>query len=836
MTNHWVDFKNADVILIMGSNPASNHPVSFKWVQEAMDKRGAKVICVDPRFTQSAAKAHVYAPMRSGTDIAILGGMIKYIIDNNLYFTEYVKNYTNASFLVNPDLKMPGDNNGVYSGLEGSKYNKDTWSYQTGADGVIKKDMSLQNPNCVFQLLKKHYSRYTIDIVSRISGTPKDKLEEIYKIYASTGKPDKAGVELYAMGWTQHTVGTQMIRTMCIIQLLLGNMGIAGGGVAAMRGESNVQGSTDHGLLFHIWPGYIGAPTASLKTLKEFNEKRTPTTKEKNSLNWLKNFPKYSASFLRSMYGTNATLEEAYAIMPKLDDGANYSWLMLFDQMYKGKFTGFFAWGMNPACSGAHANKVREALGKLDWMVNVNLFDNETGSFWRGPGMDPTKIKTEVFILPCASSIEKEGSLANSGRLQQWRYKAVNPPGVAMPDGDIMSELFFKVKELYEKKDGPHKEAITKLTWPYGKKTLDGHYHYDPHSVAKEINGFFLADKKVENPTKKGDFKEFKKGDPVPTFAWLQDDGSTSSGCWVYCGSYADKGNMAARRGTKDASGIGLFSEWAWTWPVNRRIIYNGASVDLNGKPWDPKRPVITWNGEKWVGDVPDGVGDPGSGRPPFIMKPDGVASLFGPGLVDGPFPEHYEPLECPVEKNIMSPQKHNPAIRRFDKAGVGSELDVYSGVTGCDPRFPFICSTYRVSEHWQTGVLTRWCPWLAEMQPGMFVEMSEELAKERGMKNGEKVIVKSARGEVEATAIVTPRFKPFNIDGNIIHEVGIPWHFGWITQARPKNKYSKIDKKPEVFTYGDSANLLTPTIGDANTMIPESKAFMVNVVKKGVK
>jgi formate dehydrogenase major subunit len=836
MTNHWVDFKNADVILIMGSNPASNHPVSFKWVQEAMDKRGAKVICVDPRFTQSAAKAHVYAPMRSGTDIAILGGMIKYIIDNNLYFAEYVKNYTNASFLVNPALKMPGDNNGVYSGLEGSKYNKDTWSYQTGADGVIKKDPTLQNPNCVLQLLKKHYSRYTIDIVSRISGTPKDKLEEIYKIYASTGKPDKAGVELYAMGWTQHTVGTQMIRTMCIIQLLLGNMGIAGGGVAAMRGESNVQGSTDHGLLFHIWPGYIGAPTASLKTLKEFNEKRTPTTKEKNSLNWLKNFPKYSASFLRSMYGTNATLEEAYAIMPKLDDGANYSWLMIFDQMYKGKFTGFFAWGMNPACSGAHANKVRQALGKLDWMVNVNLFDNETGSFWRGPGMDPTKIKTEVFMLPCASSIEKEGSLANSGRLMQWRYKAVNSPGVAMPDGDIMSEIFFKVKELYEKKDGPHKEAITKLTWPYGKKTLDGHFHYDPHSVAKEINGFFLADKKVENPTKKGDFKEFKKGDPVPTFAWLQDDGSTSSGCWVYCGSYADKGNMAARRGTKDASGIGLFSEWAWTWPVNRRIIYNGASVDLNGKPWDPKRPVITWNGEKWVGDVPDGVGDPGSGRPPFIMKPDGVASLFGPGLVDGPFPEHYEPLECPVEKNLMSPQKNNPAIRRFDKPGVGSDMDVYSGVASCDPRFPFICSTYRVSEHWQTGVLTRWCPWLAEMQPGMFVEMSEELARERGMKNGEKVIVKSARGEVEATAIVTPRFKPFNIDGNIIHEVGIPWHFGWITQARPKNKYSKIDKKPEVFTYGDAANLLTPTIGDANTMIPESKAFMVNVVKKGVK
>ncbi len=834
MTNHWVDFKNADVFLIMGSNPASNHPVSWKWIQNAMDKRGAKVICVDPRFTQSASRSHVYAPLRSGTDIAFLGGMIKYIIDNKLYFEEYVKHYTNASFLVTPALKLPGENNGVFSGLEGGKYNKDTWSYQTGGDGVIKKDPSLQDPNCVFQLLKKHYSRYNPDIVSRICGTPKDKLEEVYKLYASTGKPDRAGVELYAMGWTQHTVGVQNIRTMAMIQLLLGNMGIAGGGVAAMRGESNVQGSTDYALLFHILPGYLGTPTASMKTLKEYNEKRTPKTKEKNSLNWWKNFPKYSASLLRAMYGENATLEEAYVMTPKLDDGMNCSWLMLFDQMYKGKFTGFFAWGMNPACSGAHSNKVRQALGKVDWMVNVNLFDNETGSFWRGPGMDPSKIKTEVFMLPCASSVEKEGSISNSGRLMQWRYKAVNPVGTSLPDGDIMSEIFFKVKDLYAKHDGVFKDPIMKLTWSYGKKTPSGHFHYDPHAVAKEINGFFLKDKKVENPTKKGEFKEFKKGDPVPTFAWLQDDGSTSSGNWIYCGSYAGT-NMAARRGQADPTGLGLYPEWAWTWPVNRRIIYNGASVDPNGKPWDPKRAVITWNGEKWVGDVPDGVGNPGSGRPPFIMKPDGVANLFGPGLADGPFPEHYEPLECPVEKNLMSPQKNNPTIKRFDKPGVGSDMDVYSGVASCDPRFPFICSTYRVSEHWQTGVLTRWCPWLAEMQPGMFVEMSLELAKERSIKNGEKVIVKSARGEVEATAIVTPRFKPFNIDGNIIHEVGVPWHFGWITQARPRNKYGPLDKKPEVFTFGDAANLLTPTIGDANTMIPESKAFMVNVVKKGV-
>ena len=830
MTNHWIDFRNSDVILIMGSNPASNHPISFKWITKAMDK-GAKLICVDPRFTQSAAKAHLYAPLRSGTDIAFLGGMIKYILDNDLIQKEYVRHYTNASFLVNPALKLPGDNEGVFSGLKDGKYDKATWSYQTSAAGAIRKDPTLKDPNCVYQLLKRHYSRYTPELVTRVTGTPKDKLLEVYKLYASTGKPDRAGNVLYAMGWTQHTVGVQNIRAMSIIQLLLGNIGVAGAGVQALRGESNVQGSTDYGLLYHILPGYLPTPTASQPTIKAYNEKNTPTTKEPNSLNWWKNRPKYLASYIRSVYGVSVDLEEGYRMMPKLDDGVNYSWLALFDDMFKEKFTGFFAWGMNPACSGAHSNKVRQALGKLDWMVNVNLFDNETGSFWRGPGMDPAKIKTEVFMLPCASSVEKEGSISNSGRWMQWRYKAVHPVGESMPDAEIMSELYYKIRDLYEKEGGPLKEAITRLTWDYGRKGLDGKVHHiDPHVIAREINGYFLTDRKVEDPAKKGEFRQFKKGDPVPAFAWLQDDGSTSSGCWIYCGSYVTA-NLAARRGQKDPTGIGLYPEWSWSWPVNRRIIYNGASVDPSGKPWNPKAPVIVWDGAKWTGDVPDGVGNPGAGRPPFIMKPDGVASIYGPGLADGPFPEHYEPLECPVEKNLFSAQMTNPVVRRFDKKGIGSELDT---VASCDPRFPFVCSTYRVSEHWQTGVLTRWCPWLVEMQPGMFVEISVELARERNIGPGEKVIVKSARGEVEATAIVTSRFKPFDIDGNTIHQVGIPWHFGWITTA--DRKYHPADKKPEIFTTGDSANLLTPSIGDANTTIPESKAFMVNVVKKGVK
>lgn len=824
MTNHWNDIQNSDCILIMGSNAAANHPISFKYVTKAQEN-GAKLISVDPRFTQTSSKADIYAVLRSGTDIAFLGGMIKYLLDHDLIQKKYVQRYTNATFLVNPAFKMPGENNGVFSGLHGNKYDKSTWSFQTDANGVVKKDMSLQDPNCVYQLLKKHYSRYTPEIVSAITGTPKEKLLEIYKEYTATGAVGKAGTIMYAMGWTQHTVGTQNIRTMAIIQLLLGNMGVAGGGVNALRGESNVQGSTDHCLLFHILPGYLKTPKASQPTLEAYNKKYTPHTKEPHSLNWWKNYPKYSASLLRAHYGGGISLEEAYSYLPKLDDGVNYSWLTIFDQMYKGNIEGFFAWGQNPACSGASSNKSRAALAKLDWMVNVNLFDNETGSFWRGPGMNPEKIKTEVFMLPCAASIEKEGSVTNSGRWMQWRYKAVNPPGEALPDSEIMTKLYYKIKDLYEKEGGPLVEAITKLTWDYGPLGGDGHIRYvDTHLIAKEINGYFLKDTTVKGKT-------FKKGSLVPSFAYLQADGSTSSGNWLYCNSYTEKGNMAARRNNKDRSGIGLYSEWSWCWPVNRRIIYNGASVDPDtGQPWDKKDPVIVWNGAKWVGDVPDGVSPPGGGRRPFIMKPHGVGSIFGPGRADGPFPEHYEPLECPVDKNLLSPQMTNPTIKRWDKEGSGTNVDARAT---CDPRFPFVCTTYRLSEHWQTGVLSRWCPWLAEMQPGLFIEMSPELAGLKGIKSGDLVTASSIRGQVDAVAIVTKRLKPLTIEGNTVHQVGLPWHYGWVTTKM--RKYVHGDKKPEVFTFGDSANLLAPFIGDANTMIPETKAFMVNVQKKGV-
>ena len=809
MTNHWIDIRNSDCILVMGSNPAENHPISFKWITEAM-KKGADVISVDPRFTRTSAKATFYTALRSGTDIAFLGGMIKYILENNQYFKEYVAAYTNASFIVADTYNFNG---GLFSGFDAEtrKYNRKLWGFVTDENGNPKKDPTFQDPRCVLQLLKRHYSRYDPKTVSDITGTPEDELLKVYEMVAATGQKDKAGTIMYAMGWTQHTVGTQNIRAMCIIQLLLGNMGVAGGGVNALRGESNVQGSTDHCILYHIWPGYLKTPRAGLETLAQYNRKNMPVNNDPLSANWWGNYPKYSVSLLKSYFGDKANRENdfGYSWMPRLDDGKSYSWLDLFDDMYRGEFTGFFAWGQNPAASGADAQKNREGFRKLDWMVNVNIFDNETGSFWKGPGMDPKKIKTEVFFLPCAVSVEKEGSITNSGRWMQWRYKAANPPGQALPDGHILMALGNKIKDLY-KKGGVFPDPILNLKWDY-----ETHGKFDAHKMAKEINGYFLKDMTVKG-------KQFKKGDLVPSFAYLQDDGSTSSANWLYCNSYTAKGNMAARR-KSEKSGIGLNLGWAWCWPVNRRIIYNRASVDPYGKPWDTEHPVISWDpsakGGKggWVGDVPDGGWPPmlnpdGTPNPktkyPFIMKPEGHAHVFGPGRADGPFPEHYEPIECPVDKNPLSAQLTNPVAVTYD-----TDLDIYKSN---DPKFPFVGTTFRVCEHWQTGVMTRWQPWLLEAEPQLFVEMSKELAGMRGIKNGEKVVVASARGKLEAVAVVTIRLQPFKVQGKTVHQVGLPWHFGWV---HPKDG-------------GDSANLLTPSAGDPNTRIPETKAFMVNVKK----
>lgn len=801
MTNHWVDLKNSDCFLIMGSNAAENHPISMKWILRAKDK-GAKIISVDPRFTRTSAVADFWTGLRSGTDIAFLGGMINYILTNEKYFKDYVVNYTNAPFIVDEKFSF---NDGLFSGWDANKksYDKSSWAIKKDAKGLPEKDMTLQNPRCVLQLLKKHYSRYTPEKVSDITGTPVEDLKKVYETYAATGQKGKAGAVLYALGWTHHTVGVQNIRSSAIVQLLLGNIGVPGGGINALRGQPNVQGSTDGCLLWHIIPGYLKVPVAPLQTLADYNKAYTPKTSDPMSPNWWSNYSKYSVSLLKSFFGDKATKENdfGYGWLPKVEPGKTYSWMDIFDEMYAGKIKGFFLVSQNPSGSSPNAGKVNKALAKLDWMVHTNIFNNESASFWHGPGMDPKKIKTEVFLLPAACSVEKEGSLTNSGRLAQWRYKGGNAPGDCISDGEMFTRIVTKLQELYKKDGGKFPDPIVNLKWDY----KDAKGNFDTHKMAKEQNGYFLKDVEVAG-------KKFKKGDLVPSFAFLQADGSTSSGNWLYSGSYTNQGNMMARRGKEDPTGLGLYSNWAWCWPVNRRIIYNRASVDLNGQPWNPDKALIKWDGKKWVGDVPDGpwppMGDKG-GKLPFIMKPDGVASLFGPGLVEGPFPEHYEPLESPLEKNLMSSQRNNPAIKLYK-----SDMDKYAQH---DPKYPIVCSTYTITEHWCSGSMTRWQPWLLEAQPELFLEISEELAKELGVKKGDKVKVSSIRGEVEAVAVVTPRFRPFKVAGKTVHQVGMPFCFGWLM---PKSKKDS------------TTNLLTPNVGDPNTLCPEYKAFMVNVAK----
>jgi len=810
MTNHWNDIANSDCIFAIGSNPAENHPAAFGHITIAKEK-GAKLISVDPRFTRTSAKADIYCPLRSGTDIAFIDGMIKYVLDDidrnpGNYNITYIKEYTNATYLVNPDFKGPAELDGLFSGYAGTynetdgskrKYDKSSWQFQLDDKGIPKKDMTLKDPNCVFQIMKRHFARYTPEKVSETTGAPVDTFLQICQTYAASGQVGKAGTILYAMGTTQHTYGAQNIRSYCVLQLLLANIGIAGGGINAMRGESNVQGSTDHCLLFHILPGYLKVSENGDTSLSKYLERTTPKSNDPKSANWWQNTPKYVVSLLKAWYGDAATANNDFGFhyLPKIESGKNYSHIALFEAMVSGIIKGLMVWGQNPAVGGPDANLERLAMEQLDWMVVADMWHTETANFWHRPGVNPADIKTEVFLLPALNSFEKEGSITNSGRWMQWRYKCADGPGQAMDDLWMLDWLARKLRELYLNEGGPNAEAITQLNWNYGTE------HPDIHAVAKEINGYDLTTGKL-----------------MDSFSGLKDDGTTSSGNWLYCNSYVEPdkepdapvpGNRASRRDlTPGPFNIGLYPKFAWCWPVNRRIIYNRASVDLNGVPWDKEQPVIWWQDDKWVGDVPDGgwppmAVDPEKTKYPFIMKDDGFARLFGPGMVEGPLPEHYEPWESPVE-NVLSKQQNNPAFKiwRPDEQGTPD-------------KYPIVCSTYRVCEHWQGGQMTRNMPWVIEAMPEPFVEMSEELATEKGIANGEKVIVESTRGQVYMVAVVTKRFKPFQMNGKKVHQVGIPWHWGYTGLST-----------------GDSANTLTPHVGDANTMIPEYKAFLVNVRK----
>jgi formate dehydrogenase major subunit len=809
MTNHYIDLKNSDCILIMGSNAAENHPIAFKWILRAKE-RGAKIIHVDPRYTRTSARCDYHVPLRSGTDIAFLGGMIKYILDKDLIQDEYVKNYTNASQIVSPGFNFE---DGLFSGYNAEKrlYSSETWTTEKDPQGIPVRDLTLQNPRCVYQMLKKHYERYTLEMVSSITGVSKENLEKVYAEYGATGARDKAGTECYALGWTHHTTGSQIIRTMSIIQLLLGNMGICGGGINALRGEPNVQGSTDHCILYNLLPGYLKLPSASIDNINKYLEKYTPKSADPQSVNWYQNYPKYMISFLKAMYGDAAVSENSFGYdwLPKMDDGTHYSLMHIFDRMYQGKIKGLFSIGTNPAVSSPNTTKIRKGLEKLEWMVSVNIFNNETASFWKGPGVDSAKIQTECFLLPAAATVEKDGSQTNSGRWAQWKYKAANPPGDALPDGEITLRIMDAVRDLYKKEGGSLPESILNLKWDY----RDVFGRFDATKTARQINGTYTRDVVIEDAAK-GTKEEHKKGEPVVSFGNLLADGSTASGNWLMCGSFDAKGeNKMMKRGKDDPTGLGLFPEWSYVWPLNRRILYNRASCDLNGKPYNPKMKLLEWTGEKWVGDVPDGPAPPLSdkekGKYPFIMKPDGLGAIFGPGMVEGPFPEHYEPLEGPLTKNPFSGQLQNPVITIFK-----SDLDK---VANADPQFPVVCTTYSCTEHWCSGALTRWQPWLLEMQPQAYAEIGEKLAGELGIKNGQKIKISSIRGSVKCIAMVTKRFQPFQVEGKTVHQIGMPYNYGWLYPEGGAD---------------DATNHLTPTVGCPNTFCPEYKAFMVNVSK----
>jgi formate dehydrogenase major subunit len=805
MTNHWVDIKNANVILAMGGNPAEAHPCGFKWVIEAKVKNKARLIVVDPRFTRTAAVADLFAQIRPGTDIAFLGGVINYLLSTDTIQHAYVQNYTNAALLVASDYHFE---EGLFSGYNAEKrsYDKSAWAYELDKSGFAKVDPTLQHPRSVYQLMKKHYARYTPEVVSSLTGVAKDTFLKICEAIATTASPDRTLTSLYALGWTQHSVGSQNIRAIACIQLLLGNMGMPGGGVNALRGHSNIQGLTDLGVMSQLLPGYLGCPTEAEPTLKAYLENRTPKALRPGQMNYWQNYPKFMVSLLKAWYGAAATKDNdfAYHFLPKNDKV--YDVLAFGHLMYQGKVNGYFCQGFNPLASFPDKAKLTAAFSKLKYMVVIDPLATETSTFWKNQGefhdVDSAKIPTEVFRLPSTCFAEEDGSLVNSGRWLQWHYKAADPPGEAKADTEIMGELFLRLRALYQKEGGAFPDPILGLNWPYKIPRAPA-----PEELAKEFNGYALAD--IPDPADASKIL-VKGGEQVPGFAVLQADGSTASGCWIFAGCWPQAGNQMARRDPADPSGLGNTPGWAWSWPANRRILYNRASADPAGKPWDPNRRFLFWNGKSWAGaDVPDIKPDaaPDSEMGPFIMNADGVGHLFAPaGMAEGPFPEHYEPFETPLEKNPLSPKAlSNPAARVYpsDKERFGTAKE-----------FPFVATTYRVTEHFHFW--TKHTRIAAALQPEAFVEIGEGLAQLRGIANGDFVTVRSKRGQIKVRALVTKRIRPLAIEGKEVHTVGLPLHWG----------FEGLTKKSYL------VNTLTPSVGDANIQTPEYKAFLVDVQK----
>ncbi len=821
----------------MGSNMAECHPVGFQWVMEARE-RGAKVIHVDPRFTRTSAAADLHVPIRAGSDIAFLGGVVNYILKNEREFTEYVRAYTNARTIISDDFRDAEDLDGVFSGLdaESGEYDRDSWQYkgmEIGASGgqreveeaegeqahgahggeleqgePPREDETLQDPRCVFQLLKKHYARYTPEMVERICGVPRDTFLEVAEALCENSGRERTSAFAYAVGWTQHTVGVQYIRTAAIVQLLLGNVGRPGGGILALRGHASIQGSTDIPTLFNILPGYLPMPQAHAESgLDLYVERNAPPT------GFWGNTRAYMVSLLKAWWGPAARYENEFCFdyLPRIDkDHSHYRTVL---EMADNKLEGYFVMGENPAVGSANSKLQRTALAKLKWLVVRDFVEIETASFWKDAPEIETgelrteEIETEVFLLPAAAHTEKEGSFTNTQRLLQWHHKAVEP------EGDCRSELWFMyhlgrlVRERLAGSERERDRPVLDLTWDY--PTVGPDAEPDAEAVLAEIGGF--------DPEKQ----------PLSDYLPLRDDGSTTCGCWIYAGCYADGVNQPARR-KPGSEQSWVAPEWAWAWPMNRRILYNRASADPDGKPWSERKKYVWWDAAEgeWTGeDVPDFVSarapdyvppegataqDALRGDEPFIMQGDGRAWLFAPsGIVDGPLPTHYEPRESPID-NLLYGQRANPvrdAYRRPD-----NPFQPSAGEPGAEV-YPYVVTTYRLTEHHTAGGMSRTLPYLAELQPEFFCEVSPELARERGLEHGGWATIVSARTAVEARVLVTERMRPLRVDGRTIHQVGLPYHWG--------NKG---------ISTGDSANDLFPFALDPNVHIQEAKAATCDI------
>ncbi len=829
------DLANSDVILVMGSNMAENHPIAFRFVMQAKE-RGATVIHADPRFTRTSALCDIYAPVRAGSDIAFLGGIIRYILEKDLWFKEYALHYTNIATIIDERYQGPDELDGLFSGWdeEGKRYTYESWQYEGMtvpsslaehyidttesfndetkrlSEGPPPQDMTLQHPNCVYQIMRRHYAGYTPEMVEKVTGCPAETFLKICEALTKNSGPDRTGAICYAVGWTHHSTGVQMIRAAAIIQALLGNVGRPGGGILALRGHTSIQGSTDIPTLYDMLPGYLPQPHAFKphETFKDFLEmEQTPT-------GWWANFPKYAVSLLRAWYGDAATPENDWGFdwLPKII--GDHSQLPMTVAMRDGVIRGLFLMGQNPVVGSSNSHMVQRGLANLEWLVVRDFAETESATFWyqghqvRNGEVRPEDIKTEVFLMPASLAGEKAGTFTNTHRLIQWHDRVVDGPG------DSRSELWFvhhlakRLKALYAESDRPQDEPLKNLTWDYSEDDVMGEPSAD--DVLKEINGYTWPERKQV-----GDYQD------------LKDDGSTACGCWIYSGVYpAEAHNQSRSRCPDGPDGPGTHLGWAFAWPSNRRTLVNRASADPDGKPWSERKKLMWWNAEKghWDGhDKPDfprtkspdfkpdwdsqpqGM-DAIGGADPYIMIADGKASLFVPsGLKDGPLPTHYEPVEAPI-RNPMYKVQGNPTAKRWE------HWDNPLHDPG-SPDYPYALTTYRLTEHHSGGTPTRSVPTTAELQPEGFAEISYELAEELGIKNLDWVVLTTARGEIETRALLTHRLRPFHYDGRIIHQIGLPWHFGW-----------------KGYATGDIANVLTALIGDPNTSMHENKALTCNL------